>query len=149
MSSRINFHYVDIKSKFVDRKNFSDFLCKIFDYEWQTLEKVDVLFCSDIYLLDLNKKFLRHDFFTDTITFNYNLDGNPVIGEVYISLDRIKDNAIVYKTNYQEELKRVIIHGVLHLCGYSDKKKHKKVMTIKQEDYLKFYYVSRETKRNV
>lgn len=149
MSSRINFHYVDIKSKFVDRKNFSDFLCKIFDYEWQTLEKVDVLFCSDIYLLDLNKNFLRHDFFTDTITFNYNLAGNPIIGEVYISLDRVKDNAIVFKTNYQDELKRVIIHGVLHLCGYSDKKKHKKVMTIKQENYLKFYYVSRETKRNV
>jgi rRNA maturation RNase YbeY len=78
------------------------------------------VFCTDDYLLEINKKFLNHDYYTDIITFDYN-ESHTVSGDLIISIDRVKENALIHKCTFQLELYRVIIHGVLHLLGFSDK----------------------------
>ncbi|MEJ7625613.1 MAG: rRNA maturation RNase YbeY [Ferruginibacter sp.] len=116
-------------------KNFIPFLLK---KERKNLTEITIVLCSDAYLLNLNRKFLQHDFYTDIITFDLSLsDSSNIEGELFISIDRVKDNARNFKVKVQQELKRVIIHGVLHLCGYSDKEqKEKSKMKKKEEFYL-------------
>ena len=82
--------------------------------------EISYIFCSDEQLLEINKEFLNHDYYTDIITFDYS-EADVISGDLFISIERIKDNAKTLKTSYQEELHRVIIHGVLHLLGYKDK----------------------------
>ena len=82
--------------------------------------EISYIFCSDEQLLEINKEFLNHDYYTDVITFDYS-EADVISGDLFISIERIKDNAKTLKTSYQEELHRVIIHGVLHLLGYKDK----------------------------
>ncbi len=82
--------------------------------------EISYIFCSDEQLLEINKEFLNHDYYTDIITFDYS-EGDIVSGDLFISIERIKDNAKILKNSYQEELHRVIIHGILHLLGYKDK----------------------------
>jgi rRNA maturation RNase YbeY len=84
------------------------------------LGEISYIFCSDEQLLEINKEFLNHDYYTDIITFDYS-EADVISGDLFISIERIKDNAKTLKTSYQEELHRVIIHGVLHLLGYKDK----------------------------
>ena len=91
------------------------------------------VFCSDDYLLDVNKKFLNHDYYTDIITFDYN-ESNIVSGDFIISIDRVKENALIHKSTFQIELYRVIIHGVLHLLGFSDKSEIQQKEMRKSED---------------
>lgn len=83
--------------------------------------EVFFLFCSDNYLLDMNQRFLSHDTFTDIITFNNSMDKNVISGEIYISLDRVKENAVNSKQTFDNEMYRVLIHGILHLIGFDDK----------------------------
>ncbi|SRR5690554_5961791 len=83
-----------------------------------SIGEISVIFCSDDYLLDINRRYLDHDYYTDIITFPF--EENPLSGELYISIDRIKENASDLGIDFKLELARVIIHGVLHLCGYSD-----------------------------
>jgi rRNA maturation RNase YbeY len=100
--------------------------------------EISFIFCSDLYLLEVNRKFLNHDYFTDIITFDY-VENNLISGDIFISCDRVKDNAIEYKTTFENELSRIIIHGVLHLLGYKDKsKKDKLFMTQKEDFYLNY-----------
>lgn len=80
--------------------------------------EITLIFCSDEYLLEMNKEYLDHDYFTDIITFPYSK--NPLTADLFISIDRVKDNAAEHSVSFQEELRRVIIHGILHLCGYDD-----------------------------
>jgi rRNA maturation RNase YbeY len=95
------------------------------------------IFCNDTYLLKLNQEYLKHDYFTDVITFDYS-DDIIVSGDIFISVDRIADNAKQFGVSFDYELLRVIIHGVLHLCGYKDKSKKDKIqMTSKEDGYLK------------
>ena len=97
---------------------------------------VSFIFCSDNYLLEVNKKYLNHDYFTDIITFDY-VENGIVNGDIFISIDRVGENARGYKTTFENELNRILIHGVLHLLGYKDKtKKDKSVMTEKEDFYL-------------
>ena len=91
------------------------------------------MFCSDAYLLHLNKEYLTHDYFTDILTFEY--QSEPIMGELYISIDRVKDNAEKLHIGFLEELNRVIIHGVLHLCGYGDQDTAAKEMMTSREDF--------------
>lgn len=91
------------------------------------------VFCTDDYLLDVNKKFLNHDYYTDIITFDYN-ESNIVSGDFIISIDRVKENALIQKSTFQIELYRVIIHGVLHLLGFSDKSEIQQKEMRKSED---------------
>ena len=81
---------------------------------------IDFIFCDDDFLYNLNKEFLHHDTLTDIISFDYSL-GKEIHGEVYISVDRVSENSVNFKTEFNDELHRVIIHGILHLCGYKDK----------------------------
>ena len=98
--------------------------------------RLHIIFCSDDYLLDINKKYLNHDYFTDIITFNYN-ENNTIIGDLFISVDRVKENAKELKVDFNNELFRVIIHGVLHLCGYNDKTQDQlKEIRTKEDEFL-------------
>ena len=86
---------------------------------------LNVIFCSDEYLLNINKQYLQHDYYTDIITFDLRVNRkvSEIIGEIYISIDRVKDNAFLHGVPFESELIRVTCHGMLHLCGYRDKKK--------------------------
>ena len=98
-------------------------------------------FCSDAYLLDINRTYLQHDYYTDIITFD--LEG---AAEIYISVDRVKENAQAEGVSFKQELHRIIFHGVLHLCGFSDKTASAKIEMTRQENkLLAHYFVSRET----
>lgn len=111
------------------------FIDTLFTSEATKLESLSYIFCSDEYLLSLNRQFLHHDDYTDIVTFNLAADGLPVIGECYISIDRIKDNASLYNTTLKKELLRVIFHGALHLCGYTDKLQHDVLLMRNKEDH--------------
>jgi rRNA maturation RNase YbeY len=104
--------------------------------ENKTLGYINIILCTDDYLHDLNQKYLSHDTLTDIITFDFN-EKELLVGEIFISIDRVKENAGIYGIKVVDELHRVIIHGVLHLCGYKDKsRKDKKLMTDKENYYL-------------
>jgi probable rRNA maturation factor len=104
--------------------------------EKHSLSELNFIICSDQYLRSINKKFLNHDYFTDIITFPYSSPGSKEIsGDIYISIDRIKQNAKDYGVCVYEELLRVMIHGVLHLCGYDDHTPDQKALMRKREDF--------------
>ena len=98
--------------------------------------ELSFIFCSDEYLKEINVKYLNHDFFTDVITFDYSKE-KLLFGDVYVSTDRVKENAKTYNSSFNKELFRVIIHGVLHLCGFNDKtKKEKSLIRSKENEAL-------------
>lgn len=100
-----------------------------------------VVFCSDAYLLNINKEYLDHDYYTDIITFDYT-DGKLISGDLIVSYDRVRDNAQTIGSSVEQELKRVVYHGVLHLCGYKDKSKADKIkMTERENFYLHHFKV--------
>jgi rRNA maturation RNase YbeY len=109
-----------------------------FRKEKKSLKQLNVIFCSDKYLLDINKKFLRHNFFTDIITFRYSKKNAPIEGEIFISIETVKSNSKKFDTTFKNELHRVIIHGVLHLCGYLDNTSREKSVIGKKEDKYLF-----------
>jgi probable rRNA maturation factor len=100
---------------------------------------ISYIFCTDKYLLNMNKAYLNHDFYTDVITFDYS-EHKLISGDIFISIDRVKDNAKQFNVSFQNELLRVIVHGVLHLCGYNDKTKaQEKQMRAKEDYYLSLF----------
>lgn len=101
--------------------------------EKKTPNNINYVFSNDEFLLKLNNQFLKHDTYTDIITFDYN-EGKKISGDVFISVDRVKENAKKYKVTAEQELLRVMIHGVLHLCGYKDKTKKDALEIRKKED---------------
>ena len=108
--------------------------------------EINYIFCDDEYLLQLNQQHLKHNTYTDIITFPLSSKGEPLIAEIYISIDRVKENAEKFKVPFLHELYRVIFHGALHLCGYKDKGKAEVGLMRKKEDqYLKRYLVPRGT----
>jgi rRNA maturation RNase YbeY len=101
--------------------------------------ELNYIFCSDAYLLDINQKYLGHDTLTDIVTFDNSEDPNIIEGDIFISIERVQENALKFDTA-ESELKRVMVHGLLHLAGYKDKgKAHKELMTIKENEHLKTY----------
>lgn len=134
--SLVSFFNADVKPVIKNKSYLKSFLPLLFANEKKKLKKLSVVFCSDDYLLSLNQQYLNHDFYTDILTFDLSEDEN-IIGEIYISTDRILDNSIQNKVSFQHELNRIAIHGCLHLCGYLDKSIiEKKVMTEKEDFYL-------------
>jgi probable rRNA maturation factor len=124
-----------------DRNELKLFIKEIFKKEKKKLSGLNYIFCSDKRLLEINRQFLQHDYYTDIITFELSPAGLPVEGEIYISVDRVKDNASQHETTFTRELHRVIFHGVLHLCGYKDKTAvQEKLMREKEDYYLKRYF---------
>jgi rRNA maturation RNase YbeY len=109
-------------------------------------EAIHYIFCDDAYLLHLNQAHLKHNTYTDIITFPLSSKGEPVVAEIYISIDRVKENASKFQVPFLHELYRVIFHGALHLCGYKDKGKDEVELMRKKEDhYLQSYLVPRGT----
>ena len=123
------------------RRLLKKFIIQLFIKEKKSLQSIDIIFCSDEYLLGINKQHLQHDFYTDIITFDLSeSSANPIIGELYISIDRVKDNAALRDEKFSTELLRVIFHGLLHLCGFKDKKARDiKTMRQKENEYLNLY----------
>ncbi|HEY8688663.1 MAG TPA: rRNA maturation RNase YbeY [Chitinophagaceae bacterium] len=144
--NNIFFHEINIRSSLLHKKDLKKFLLSIFKKEGIEVKEIDIIFCTDEYLLSLNIGFLNHNYYTDTLSFILSNPEDPVIGDIYISIDRIRSNARDFKISYQNELCRVIIHSCLHLCGYSDKPKKASIkMEALQEIYLNEFNVSRET----
>jgi len=111
-----------------------DWVLKVIRAESHSEGEVNYVFCTDDYLLNINVKYLKHNTLTDIISFDYSI-GKEISGDIFISVDRIKENALLYKVSIEDELHRVIIHGVLHFCGYKDKTKEEKLLMRKKEDY--------------
>ena len=100
--------------------------------------EIRFIFTSDEKILDINREFLKHNYFTDIITFDYD-EGNTVSGEIYISIDTVRENSEIFRKSFNDEIHRVIFHGILHLCGYSDKSEpEQKKMRYMEEKYLVF-----------
>ena len=95
---------------------------------------ISIIFCSDNYILDINMKYLQHDYFTDVITFDY-CEGDKLSGDLFISVDTVRENAKLYNTDFNDELNRVMVHGILHLIGYDDHSQKDKQLIRKKEDY--------------
>jgi rRNA maturation RNase YbeY len=116
----VNVFYEDTKTLDKTPEFFDLWFGKICHTEGKLLGDVSVVFCSDTYLLELNKRHLQHDFFTDIITFDYS-EGDRVAGDLFVSVDRVYENADAYNVSRETELNRVSVHGILHLLGYKDK----------------------------
>jgi rRNA maturation RNase YbeY len=115
----VNVFYEDTKTLDKTPEFFDLWFGKICHTEGKLLGDVSVVFCSDTYLLELNKRHLQHDFFTDIITFDYS-EGDRVAGDLFVSVDRVYENADSYNVSRETELNRVSVHGILHLLGYKD-----------------------------
>ena len=111
------------------------FLISIFKKENVSFERVTYIFCKDDYLLTLNQQYLNHDNFTDILTFTLSETASAIVSEIYISVERVRENSVLLKTKYQLEFFRVMIHGILHLCGYSDQTRKQKALIRKKENY--------------
>jgi probable rRNA maturation factor len=119
-------------------KSFLNQLCKKERYQ---LEEVRIIFCDNKEIRDINRKFLNHNYVTDIITFAFSEKENPIEGEIYICVPRVKEQAKEWSCTFKEELHRVIFHGVLHLCGYNDKSPNEKlIMRAKENQYLSKYF---------
>ncbi|HUB60499.1 MAG TPA: rRNA maturation RNase YbeY [Puia sp.] len=142
ISPTIRFHFLQ-KISLHNRQLVKSTLAILFRQEGKKLGELRYIFVSDKRLLEINRQFLQHDFYTDIITFPLSEPRQPISGEIYISVDRVRDNARKYGNSMKEELLRVIFHGALHLCGYGDKTPlQEKKMRRLEEKYLQLYRVS-------
>ena len=137
----VHFFFRDSLIKLSEKRRLKLFISQLFREERVLFSSLSYIFCSDEFLLSINKEFLQHDDYTDIITFCLSGALEPVEGEIYISAERVKDNAISVGTSFNNELHRVIFHGVLHLCGFKDKNpSDKRKMTDAEDKYLKLYF---------
>ena len=136
-SIRFNFlHPVNLR----ERTKLKRFLVSIFKKEKKQLGELQYIFCSDDYLLEINRQYLNHDFYTDIITFDLSEKDQLINAEVYISVDRVRENAREFGSSLRQELHRVMFHGALHLCGYKDKKpKDAQLMRQMEDKWLVLY----------
>jgi probable rRNA maturation factor len=138
----INFFNEDVPLPKLGKRKLISWIKNVIVKEGKKTGDISFIFCSDDFLLEVNKKYLNHDFYTDIITFDY-VEDNLIQGDIFISLERVKENATSYKTTFNNENHRIIIHGVLHLLGYKDKlKEDKHLMTSKEDLYLKYLKIS-------
>ena len=132
----ISYFYEDTKFVFKGKQRNNRWLRLVAESEIRRLGDLSIIFCSDPYILDINLKYLQHDYFTDIITFDY-CEGEKISGDLFISIDSVRENAIFYETEFEDELNRVMVHGVLHLIGYDDHTKaEQKTMREKENYYL-------------
>lgn len=134
----VRYYSEDTKFIFKNKLANNRWLKFVAGSEIKTLGDVSIIFCSDNYILDVNIRYLNHDYFTDIITFDY-CEGNRLSGDLFISVDSVKENSVEFGTDFDEELHRVIVHGLLHLIGYDDHTpEEQKVMRAKEDYYLGF-----------
>ncbi|MBK8831050.1 MAG: rRNA maturation RNase YbeY [Saprospiraceae bacterium] len=133
----------DVAFEPADPERLIQWILNTVEAEGYELNRLDIVFCSDEFLLEINRNHLDHDYYTDIITFP--LNDNPLIAEIYISIDRVQENAAGLNISFEDELHRVMIHGVLHLCGYDDHEEEDiRMIRKKEEFYLKQLAVSSE-----
>lgn len=146
MKPGILFHYTKNQRFFFPRRKvLKKFLADIFKREGFPIDTINYIFCSDKFLLKINREFLKHNFFTDVISFQFSETGQPIVAEIYISVERVRYSSKLFGSTFLNELHRVIFHGTLHLCGYSDKNMRSKTNMKSREDfYLVRYSCSRE-----
>ncbi|WP_304065338.1 rRNA maturation RNase YbeY [Pedobacter glucosidilyticus] len=137
----INFFEEDIVHHLKQKNAVRSWINATIEEEKHQLQELNFIFCSDNYLLNINKQYLNHDTFTDIITFDHSEVKGIIYGDIFISIDRVKENAKTFKVAVSDELHRIIIHGTLHLLGYPDKKKEEKAKMTEMED---FYLAKRE-----
>lgn len=130
----ISYFFEDTDFTFKGRTINNKWLRLVAESEIRRIGNISIIFCSDNYILDINQKFLQHDYFTDIITFDY-CEGDRLSGDLFISVDSVRENSIEYGTDFKEELNRVIVHGVLHLIGYNDHTDEDIAMMRKKENY--------------
>ena len=136
----ISFFFENTRATLRDRRRLKAFVSALFKSHGREVESLIFVFCTDKYLLEINRKFLEHDYYTDIITFDLSDAPEIVAGEIYISIDRVKDNASTLGISVKEELHRVMFHGALHLCGYQDKTANqKKIMRLEEDKNLRSY----------
>lgn len=141
----INYQAEDIKEPAIKKRAISAWIKKVAKIYNREIGDISYIFCSDAKIFDVNKQYLNHDYYTDVITFDYS-ENNTISGDIFISLDTVKTNAEKFATDPDEELKRVIIHGVLHLCGLKDKSEEdSKNMTQSENQALAIYSKDNET----
>ena len=132
----VSYFFEDTNFKFNRRRLTSQWLKFTAESEIKRIGQVNIIFCSDNYILDINQKYLQHDYFTDIITFDY-CEGKTLSGDLFISVDTVRENAIFYGTEFDDELNRVIVHGLLQLLGYDDhSEQDQKTMRSKENYYL-------------
>lgn len=138
----IHFHLADVKFNFSDKRKVAKFLQSEFFLAKNMSLNLNIVFCSDDFLLQINKQFLQHDYYTDIITFPIEESDKKMEAEIYISTDRVKENSIKQNTDFSIEMLRVIFHGVLHLTGLKDKtKEQQQLMRMKEDEWIeKFLY---------
>ncbi len=139
MAITFNSEQINFNSK--GKSLLKKWIKSIIEQEGKKVGEINYIFCSDDYLLGINQTYLKHDTYTDVITFDFNEGSSKIIsGDIYISIDRVGDNAQKFKVSFEEELRRVIIHGILHLCGYLDKMPSEiKIMREKEEESLQLF----------
>jgi len=136
----ISFNY-ELDFKLEDEAIYSEWISKVIRSESKNEGDINYIFCDDSYLTELNQQYLDHDTLTDVISFDYS-EGNELHGDIFISIERVRDNAADFKVSFEEELKRVLVHGVLHYCGYKDKSEvDEKLMRQKEEEKMKLFHV--------
>ncbi len=137
----ISFHFLKPIS-LSNRQQLKRFIEKLSKKEKKKINSLTIVFCADDYLLQINRSFLSHNYYTDIITFDLSdKDSQLIDAEIYISVDRVRENAELHQTNLKQEIHRVVFHGVLHLCGYKDKSaSQKKTMRSKEDQYLALYF---------
>ncbi|HEX8315062.1 MAG TPA: rRNA maturation RNase YbeY [Flavisolibacter sp.] len=148
VTDRIKFHFLAPRFYFPNRNALKAFLSKQLKKEGKSIEAINYIFCTDQYLLEMNQQYLNHDTFTDIITFELSPKGQSLVSDIYISVERVQENARQFQTSFQRELHRVIFHGALHLAGYKDKNKEQsELMRSKEDSYLQAYLIPRGTSK--
>jgi rRNA maturation RNase YbeY len=138
---QIHFFYNSVQPNIPCRNNLKMFIAKLFIIEKKKLQSLNYIFCTDDFLLDINNRYLKHDFLTDIITFELADKREPTIGEIYISVERVRENSKGLSRTFKEEIHRVIFHGALHLCGYGDETpEEQKKMREMEDKYLYLYF---------
>jgi len=136
----VSFFSEDIDFKVVNPLKTKKWIKNASISEGYELSQLNYVFCSDEYLLEINKQYLDHDYFTDIITFDNSEEDNQLEGDIYISVDRVRENAATFHTDFDTEMRRVLIHGLLHLTGYEDSSEAlKTAMRAKEDEYLRLF----------
>lgn len=136
----ISFNY-ETNFELANEAQYEEWLSHVIESEDKTEGEINYIFCDDEYLLQKNIEFLNHDTLTDIISFDYTM-GNLISGDIFISVERVKENAQDYKAAFEDELRRVMAHGILHYCGYKDKtEEDEKVMRVKEDEKTALFHV--------
>lgn len=139
-ADKVEFFSEDISFQIEDKELYTKWLYRIFSKNDAELDSLNYIFCSDEYVLKINREYLDHDYYTDIISFPYAEKPEAIKGDIFISIDRITENAKEHNTNFDSELLRVMAHGILHFMGYKDKTpSEKKEMRKKEEEMIELF----------